>query len=159
MLTPYEIQLIIMPPKEFFVQVYYDGHVQRTDTEGVVFSCNNSSLFKVKKNIKLDGLIQCIQTKIQPDNSKRVVDLVYRYPTTLAQGLVWYESLNLVGDDDVQMMFDMFMTCKPLGISTMEVYAGLVDAPCDETHVVKVRKTTRRGVELCFWKLLLLRSR
>ena len=24
---------------------------------------------------------------------------------------------------------------------------------------LKVRKTTRRGVELCFWKLLLLRSR
>jgi hypothetical protein len=64
-----------------------------------------------------------------------VVDLVYRYPTTLAQGLVWYESLNLVGDGDVQMMFDMFMTCKRLGISTMEVYAGLMDASCDETHV------------------------
>ena len=54
-----------MPPKEFFVQVYYIGHVQRTDAEGVVFSCNNSSLFKVKKNIKLDGLIQSIQIKIQ----------------------------------------------------------------------------------------------
>ena len=49
-----------MPPTEFFIQVYYDGHVQRTDTEGVVFSFNNSSVFKVKKNIKLDGLIQCI---------------------------------------------------------------------------------------------------
>ena len=59
-----------MPPIEFFVQVYYDGHVERTNTEGVVFSCNNSSLFKVKKNIKLDGLIQCIQTNIQPENSQ-----------------------------------------------------------------------------------------
>lgn len=76
-----------MPPIEFFVQVYYSGHVERTDTEGVVFSCNNSSLLKVKKNIKLEGLIQCIQTKIQPDNSKRVVDLIYRYPTTLSQDL------------------------------------------------------------------------
>jgi len=89
----------------------------------------------VEKNIKQDGLIQCIETKIQPDNSKRVVDLVNGYPTTLAQGLDSYESLNLVGDGNVQLIFDMSMTCKHLGISTMKVYAGLVDAPCDETHV------------------------
>ncbi|RHN56388.1 hypothetical protein MtrunA17_Chr5g0428961 [Medicago truncatula] len=33
------------------------------------------------------------------------------------------------------MMFEMFLTCKHLGISTMQVYAGLVDTPCDETRV------------------------
>lgn len=31
-------------------------------------------------------------------------------------------------------MFEMFTTCKHLGISTMAVYKGLVDVPCDETQ-------------------------
>jgi hypothetical protein len=122
-------------PIEFFVQVYYNGHVERTNTEGIVFSCENSSLLKVKKNIKLDGLIQRIQKTIQPDNSKRVTDLIYRYPMTLAQGLVRYESLLLSRDDEVGMMFEMFKTCKHLGISVIEIYASLVDAPYDETQV------------------------
>ncbi|WJX50440.1 hypothetical protein P8452_36741 [Trifolium repens] len=54
---------------------------------------------------------------------------------TLAQGLVRYESLLLSRDDEVGMMFEMFKTCKHLGISVIEIYASLVDAPYDETQV------------------------
>ncbi|KAL6543820.1 hypothetical protein OROGR_010317 [Orobanche gracilis] len=55
-----------MPPTECFLSLYYNGHVERRDTEGVVFACSDTMLLKVKTNMKLDTLIHQIQSKVQP---------------------------------------------------------------------------------------------
>ncbi len=101
--------------------VYYAGKIT-TDADGVKFECYDPKIFRIKEDETIEELRQKIHEKIRP-GSRRVSEIYYRCPVTVASDRVQYWLMQLLNGGDIARMFVAYSDHASYG--PIELYAQL----------------------------------
>lgn len=102
--------------------VYYAGKITTADADGVKFECYDPKIFRIKEDVTIEELRQKIHEKIRP-GSRRISEIYYRCPVTVASGRVQYWLMQLQNGGDIARMFAAFSDHASYG--PIELYAQL----------------------------------
>ena len=92
-----------------YFYVYYDRETYYYELYGLSYQGSNQKhkCVKVKRGIGLMKLQRRILTAMGLDHSRHKISIVYRAPQRVADTQVFYNSLQLSGDANVKMMWEV----------------------------------------------------
>jgi len=88
--------------------VHYEGSVNECPIERVTFTSMLLKVVALKRSITLQRMKKVILRKLHREEEERVATMHFFYPTRLGGGVTHYTATEIIKDDDVEGLFNIY---------------------------------------------------
>ncbi|RYR26548.1 hypothetical protein Ahy_B02g060796 [Arachis hypogaea] len=112
------------------LKVYYFGQILLQTSEGVKFVCENPLDIVIPFTISFEELKGVISKKIDPQMSRKVSCILYRYPISVFGRFVQFQTKYITDEASMQEMFSMYIVSRSQ-MSFIELYIEFEQSEAD----------------------------